>query len=212
MLYLHQNPLLRMKKFLIIYAVMATLLLTIVAILLYRTHHETLRLRNNNEVLAGKARLYETRLGDSAASARALQLELEEFRKQHARDTKQIRALKVRLRDVESLATSALEGEVEVRAPIHDTIVITKNLIDTLSEFHWSDSWVSINGLIGEEKVECEIKSIDTLRQVVHRVPRRFLFVRCGTKAIRQEIVSSNPHTRIVYAEYIEFPKRRRKR
>ena len=51
------------------------------------------------------------------------------------------------------------------------------------------------------------VESVDTLRQVVHRVPRRFLFIRFGTKAVRQEIVSSNPHTRIVYAEYVRFAK-----
>lgn len=51
----------------------------------------------------------------------------------------------------------------------------------------------------------CRIRSIDTLRQVVHRIPRRFLFIRWGTKALRQEIVSTNPHTRIVHAEYVKI-------
>ena len=46
---------------------------------------------------------------------------------------------------------------------------------------------------------------VDTLRQAVHRIPRRFLFIRWGTKAHRQEIVSTNPHTRIVYAEYVKI-------
>ena len=41
--------------------------------------------------------------------------------------------------------------------------------------------------------------------QVVHRIPRRFLFIRWGTKALRQEIVPSNPHTRIVYSEYVKI-------
>ena len=36
-------------------------------------------------------------------------------------------------------------------------------------------------------------------------VPRRFLFFRWGTKAIRQEIIPANPHTRIVYAEYVQL-------
>ena len=42
-------------------------------------------------------------------------------------------------------------------------------------------------------------------RQVIHRIPRRFLFIRWGTKALRQEIVSTNPHTRIVHAEYVKI-------
>lgn len=35
--------------------------------------------------------------------------------------------------------------------------------------------------------------------QEVCRVPRRLWFIRWGTKELRQEIVSSNPHTRITY-------------
>ena len=31
------------------------------------------------------------------------------------------------------------------------------------------------------------------------------LFFRYGTKAIRQEIVSSNPHTEVVYSEVVSF-------
>jgi len=54
------------------------------------------------------------------------------------------------------------------------------------------------------------VTSTDTLRQIVHRVPRRFLFIRWGTKAIRQEIVSTNPHTRIVYTEYIDMRRKRK--
>ena len=36
-------------------------------------------------------------------------------------------------------------------------------------------------------------------------MPRRFLFIRWGTKAVRQEILSRNPHTKIVYAEYVKI-------
>ena len=51
------------------------------------------------------------------------------------------------------------------------------------------------------------VQSRDTLVQIVHRVPKRFLFFRFGTKAIRQEVVSMNPHTKVAYADYIELKK-----
>ena len=71
--------------------------------------------------------------------------------------------------------------------------------------FTWCDPWVKVRGVICRDSIHCEIHSTDTLTQIVHRVPRRFLFFRWGTKAIRQEITSSNPHTRIVYSEYIRL-------
>ena len=76
---------------------------------------------------------------------------------------------------------------------------------DSVRLFRWRDPWVTVEGRIGHDSAVCRIRSIDTLRQVVHRIPRRFLFIRWGTKALRQEIVSTNPHTRIVHAEYVKI-------
>ena len=68
---------------------------------------------------------------------------------------------------------------------------------------------MSVEGEICGREVSCHIESVDTLHQVVHRVPRRFLGIPYGTKAIRQEITSSNPHTTVVYSEYIDLRRRR---
>lgn len=197
-----------MKKFLLIYAMGATLLLIACVAVLRHSHLEVARLRNNNEALASETTLYKSRYNESVASVVSLQLEIEEFRRQHTRDTKQIKALGIRLQRVESLARSATESKVEFMAPRCDTILLR----DTLSLFRWSDEWVKVEGTIRGESVECRVASVDTLRQVIHRVPHRWWFFRYGTKAIRQEIASSNPHTQVVFAEYIELPKRHRKR
>lgn len=197
-----------MKKLLFYYSLVATLLVIASATMLHYRGDEVAHLRNNNEALASETELYRTRLNESAASVVAMQLRLDEYRKQHDRDTKRIKALGVQLRRVESIATTATESEIEFVAPRHDTVILR----DTLSLFRWSDHWVKVEGAIRGEEVHCHIRSVDTLHQVIHRVPRRFLFIRYGTKAIRQEITSSNPHSHIVYSEYIELPKRRKKR
>ena len=197
-----------MKNFLLTYAMGATLLLIACVAIIHRSHHEVNRLRNNNEALSSECVLYRTRLDQSAASVVAMQLQIDEFKQQHARDAKQIKALGIRLRRTESLATTATQSEMQITTIQRDTIILR----DTLSLFRWSDKWVDVEGAIRGNKVECHIKSIDTLRQVIHRVPRRLWFLRYGTQAIRQEITSSNPHTKIVYTEYIELPKRHRKR
>ncbi len=201
-----------MKKLLFYYSVAATLLLIIGGLYLRHSTREVVRLRNNNEALSSETKLYKTRFDESAASVVAMQLKIEEYRKQHAEDLKRIRELGVRLRRVESIATSASQTKIEVSTPIHDTIFLDHLLPDTATLFRWSDSWVHIEGLIRNGNAECHIKSVDTLRQVIHRVPRSWWFIRYGTKAIRQEISSSNPHTQIVYSEYIELPKRHRHR
>lgn len=121
----------------------------------------------------------------------------------------------IKLRRVESTAKTATATVVELRAKLRDTAIVRETpagaaVIDSMRTFRWRDPWVTVEGLIERDSVACRVESIDTLRQVVHRVPRRFLFIRWGTKAIRQEVMSSNPHTRIVYTEYIEFKKKKR--
>ena len=197
-----------MRKVLFYYSVVATLLFVVCGLYLHHNNREVARLRNNNEALSSETKLYKTRLDNSAASVVALQLRLNEYRKQHAEDLRRIRALDIKLRRVESVATTATESKVKFVAPRVETIILR----DTLSLFRWSDSWTRVEGTIRNNDVECLVESIDTLHQVIHRVPHRWWFIRYGTKAIRQEITSSNPHTRIVYTEYIELPKRHRHR
>ena len=193
-----------MKKILFIYALCATA----VAAWGVLRHKEVQRLENNQTALSEQVEYYRTRMGEQAASVQALQLRCDEFREMRQADARRIRDLGIKIRRLESSATASLESKVEVRTIVRDTVI----LHDTLRVFHWCDEWVTVDGRIGRDSVTCEVTSIDTLRQVVHRVPRRFLFIRYGTKAIRQEIVSSNPHSRIVYADYIELYKRRKRK
>lgn len=197
-----------MKKALLIYAVGTTLLLIIFAAALHNRAKKIVQLNNNCEALFAETEFYQTKFEESAASAATLQLELDEYKEQRKRDVKHIRSLGVRLRRVESTAKTATHSEVQFIAPYRDTVIV----YDTVTIFRWSDKWINAEGAIRNGEVECKVESVDTLRQVIHRVPRRFGLIRYGTKAIRQEIVSSNPHTKVVYTEYIELPKRRKKR
>ena len=109
----------------------------------------------------------------------------------------------------EAAAKAVAVTDAEIRTPLRDTVVVrihdTLPVRDTVRMFRWRDPWISVEGRIGRDSAACRIRSVDTLRQAVHRIPRRFLFIRWGTKALRQEIVSTNPHTRIVYAEYVKI-------
>lgn len=195
-----------MKKYLLLYAVLATALL-VAGYRRYRT--ETGRLTQNQYALASEITLYRTRAGQEAASAEALRLRCREYEKLRAADAAEIRRLGIRLRRVEAAGKTVTTIAVAATAPLRDTVVIrirdSVPVIDTLRTFRWRDAWVSIEGTLLADSIRCRIRSTDTLRQVVHRIPRRFLFIRWGTKALRQEIVSTNPHTRIVYSEYVRI-------
>lgn len=62
-------------------------------------------------------------------------------------------------------------------------------------------------GEIEGDSMQVHIESRDTLQMIVHRVPKRFLFFRYGTKGVRMEVVSQNPHSRLSYPKIIMFRK-----
>ena len=169
-----------MQKYILLYAVVVTALLVVV---FRRYGDENRRLTQNQEALDSEVLHYRTRWGQEAASAQALRLRCAEFEELRAADAARIRQLGIRLRRLEAAGKSVTETSFEAKAPLRGPS--------------------APNGCDGP--LVCRVRSVDTLHQVVHRIPRRFLFIRWGTKALRQEIVSSNPHTRIVYTEYVRL-------
>lgn len=197
-----------MKKYLILYAVLTTALL-IVGMHRYRT--ENRRLKQNQHALATCTEQFRTRLGEQAAEVQVLRLRTAEFRELRAADAERIRSLGIRLRRAEAAAKAVAATRIEARAPLRDTVILHRRdtlvVHDTVRLFRWRDTWVSVEGTLLDDSVHCRVESIDTLRQTVYRVPRRFLFFRWGTKALRQQISSTNPHTRIVATEYVRIEK-----
>lgn len=254
-----------MKKYLLLYAVLATALL-LAGYRRYRS--ETRRLVQNQTALSSEVEHYRTRLGEEAASAQVLRLRCSEFERLRADDARRIRALGVKLRRLEAAATTVTATSVAFRAPLQEAAAqyvvpmtedepvrpaaaaphpdravagvrthepqIVRTVYPPIAGtrrdpfpahapdrrpgaaslplprghervFRWHDAWVSVEGVVAGDSVACRVRSVDTLRQIVHRIPRRFLFIRWGTKALRQEIVSSNPHTRIVYTRYVKI-------
>ena len=194
-----------MKKFLFLGVVVLLAALVVSSIYIRYLYVENERLQHNQHALLQSVMLYRTRAGESAARVEALELEVAEFKEYRRRDAEQIRSLGIRLRRAESYAVAATESRYESTVALHDTIILR----DTIRLFEESDRWSTLTGEVNGDSLSYSLHTVDTLRQVVHRVPRKFLFFRFGTKGIRQEIWSSNPHTKLVYTEYIELKRRK---
>lgn len=177
----------------------------VVGVWAWRMKEDNSRLRSNQQTLIEGVTYYKTRADESAASVQALQLEIQEFRHLHAEDARRIKELGIRLRRAESYAVTSMETTLRDTLIVRDTVVVR----DSVRSFSGTTRWHTIAGILWGDSLAYEVHTVDTLRQVVHRVPRRFLFFRFGTKGIRQEVWSSNPNTTIVYAEYVELGRRK---
>lgn len=163
------------------------------------------RLTANQTALMQKATYYQTKAGKSAASVQKLELSYSELKDNYKRVCQTADELGIKVKRLQSATTTATETEVNFTTQVRDSIVYRDGAIDTLKAFSWHDAWVNILGELKGRDVSLNVVSQDTLIQIVHRVPKKFLFFRWGTKAIRQEIMSTNPHTKITYTEYIEL-------
>lgn len=196
-----------MNRHLFLYAVAVTLVAGVLLRGWLRATDEKERLQQNQQALMANLQEREQSLDSCYASVEVLRLRCREFERLCRADADTIRSLGIRLRRVEAVARQVMTTQVDVRVPMVDSVRIvhrdTAVVFDTLRRFEWSDPWVKVVGEIERDSVRCVLQSVDTLRQIIHRVPRRFLFFRWGTKAVRQEIRSSNPHTRLCYSEYL---------
>lgn len=198
-----------MKKILLYVNVALILTVSVLSYWLNSVREEKKRLADNQEALLSDVDYYKTESGKNAASVLKLELSKSEL-ENHCQDlTKTIDDLNIKIGRIQSVSTTVTKTEVEIQTVVRDSIVY-RDLPVNLKVVKWRDPWVTLNGVLDGETFSAKIESVDTLSQVVHRIPKKFLFIKWGTKAIRQEVVSSNPHSKIVYTEYIELKGRKR--
>ena len=140
------------------------------------------------------------KLDDSLPVAQntALQAKVAELERLHLADTRLIKDLKVKLKDVQAQHTLSAETA--------DTVSIAPVPGTADSVFAYNDKWLSLH--IDIPKRECQYVAYDSLTTIVSRTYKhRFLWWRWGTKGYEVRIVSFNPHARIKYSRYIEVEK-----
>lgn len=199
-----------MKKTLLVICILLAILSAWLAQCLFDSMEDRKRLHNNQEALMSEVKLYETKAGESAASVLRLQLTKDELEKSNQELCQEVKDLGIKLKRLQSVSQTSSQSDIKIRTEVRDSIVYKPeiHLVDTLKAFSWKDPpWAEVSGVIDSGKVDLSVSMTDTIIQIVHRVPWRFLCFRFGTKAIRQEVISKNPHNRIRYSEYIELKK-----
>ncbi len=197
-----------MRKYLLIFAAILIIVVAVLGSIVIKQHKEVQRLQRNQSALLDTCQRYKTRSEASAASVAVLDLNKRELEKKCSNLTQEVKDLGIKLKRVQAVAQAASETKVEIRTVVKDSIIYRDREPDTLKRLEWCDAWVKFFGEIyNDSTLVAHIESRDTLTQVVHKVPHKFWFFRWGVKEIRQEIKTSNPHSTIVYSEYINVVK-----
>lgn len=199
-----------MKKYLIIALVVCIGALAISIKSCSNIKADRNRLSDNQRTQFEKAEYYRTKDSLSVASVERLTLSKKEL-EQYCEDlTATCKKLNIKVKRLQSASTSATDTKYDIQTVLRDSIVVRDSLVvDTMKCISYEDAWLTFSACTANGvNFDTKIESRDTLITIVHRVPRKFLFFRWGTKAIRQEVVSKNPHSNITYTEYIELTKK----
>lgn len=193
-----------MKKALIITIAVLLAALAASVVGLKKERAEKERFKANQTALLSQVNYYATEGGKSAADVLKLTLTVNELEKSNEHLAKTADDLGIKLKRVLSASTTATETRVDTVTLVRDSIIYRDNVVIPVKAFDWADPWTSVSGVIERDSVDLSVSSVDTLTTIVHKVPHKFLFFTWGCKAIKQTVVSANPHTKITYNEYIE--------
>lgn len=206
-----------MKKYLIIAAI-ALAVAAVVTIWVQRSRINQLtgerdKYRTNTETLLQDVSRYQTKDSLNAAKVGVLELKLSEFEKYRASDAELIKTLQTKNRELERVTTTQMETINELRAIVRDSVVYLPG--DTVTTIlrcvDIVEPWFELHGCATPDgQFTGTHINRDSLLIVETVQYKRWLGFLWKTKKIKNreiDVISRNPHTKIMGVEYIEIEK-----
>lgn len=169
--------------------------------------------KSNTETLLQDVKTYQTKDSLNAAKVGNLTLKVSEYEKYRADDLALIKTLQTKNRDLQRVTTTQLETINELRGTVRDSIVYlpgdtTKTVLKCVDI---SDPWFSLNGITTPDGTfSGTFVNRDSILIVATVQYKRFLNFLWKTNKVKNreiDIISRNPHTKIMGVEYIEIEK-----
>lgn len=206
-----------MKKYLIIAAI-ALAVAAVVTIWVQRSRINQLtgerdKYRTNTGTLLQDVSRYQTKDSLNAAKVGVLELKLSEFEKYRASDAELIKTLQTKNRELEAVTTAQMETITKLRGTVRDSIVYLPGDTTTivLKCVDISDPWFSLKGCTTPDgEFTGTFVNRDSILVAATVQYKRFLGFLWKTKKIKNreiDVISRNPHTKIMGVEYIEIEK-----
>lgn len=206
-----------MKKYLIIAAI-ALAVAAVVTIWVQRSRINTLtgerdKYRTNTETLLQEVSRYQTKDSLNAAKVGVLELKLSEFEKYRASDAELIKTLQTKNRELERVTTTQMETINELRATVRDSVVylpgdtVTTVLrcVDIVEPYFELHGCATPDGQFTGTHINRD--SLLIVETVQYKRWLGFLWKTNKIKNREIDVISRNPHTKIMGVEYIEIEK-----
>ena len=201
-----------MKKYITIAIVTLIVLMSIQIVVqdrkIERLTDEVERYRNNTETLLSDVQTYKVRDSLNAAKVQSLELTQKEFEKYRTDDAALIRELKTKNRDLTAVNDAQAQTIIDLRAVPKDTVVIRDSIPIPAVSVKCGDEWYDFRGLLTESEFTGTLENRESLLLSETVRYKKFLFWKTKKILDREtEVVSRNPHTKIVNVESIVIEK-----
>lgn len=167
--------------------------------------------RNDTETLLSGVEQYRVRDSLNAARVQSLELSVKEYEKYREEDAALIRELKGRNRDLATVNETQTETIIELRARPKDTVIVVRDSIMVPAvAVHCGDSWYDFDGVLTADEFSGNLTSRDSIlvaESVQYKRFLGFLWKTSKVKNRRVDVVSRNPHTKIVDVEFVLLKK-----
>ena len=140
----------------------------------------------------------------NAATIQSLNITVSEFKDMNVEAKKTIDALNIKYKRLLKVnQTITQENQDLLLNKTIDTLILKDTIVKTVSASYRSPYLdLDIYDLGNQYQVKYE--SRDTIDQILENIPKKFLFIRYGTKGIKTTYVNRNPNAKIVGAsDYI---------
>lgn len=201
-----------MKKWLIVGAIFAALLVFagFQQNAIDNLKQERNRYERNTESLLLDVAQYKTRDSLNAAKVGALELTIQEYERFRAADAKLIKTLQTKNRDLTAVTTAQSQTIMELSAVPRDTVIIRDSVAISAVAVHTGDAWYDFDGILADQEFTGTLAVRDSLLVAETVQYKRFLGFLWKTKKVRNrqlDVLSKNPHTKIVNCEHIIIEK-----
>lgn len=181
------------------------------AALIKKHKAEISRLEMNQEALLTDVQYYEDSNGDLVATVNALTLRRDELENLIPSYAAEIEDLKLKLKNVNTLAHVSMETKAEIHTPTFQLpppaplqpMERPDTLPPTPYQFSYEDTWITVTGTVYPDSTSnVQIECRDSLTLVAHKTKKRCLR---KSKIIKYDVTSSSPYSTITDLGYIEL-------
>lgn len=182
--------------------IITIIILAACCISLSHLKNENKKLKANQETLLDSVKSFKVSDSLKAITVGNLELSLKQYKKYHTDDAILIKQLKGQKPEV--IIKPNVQTEYKIRAELKDSVVYK----DTLKTILYKSKWNYVSGFIAKDTINLSIINYDELLITESLQKKKFLFFRLpisifGYKRKVLNVISKNPNTKIISAEYI---------